>query len=238
MAVMKIRSAGAPQPEAAPSAGVVAAGKSGKPLVRSEAQYSALAVFVLVVGFGIGLILDDDSHKWLLPEGIDVFAVFFVAAQAIERLLEPIAPFFGRTQATAPQGLDAPAGISGWVTKSEVVKARDAALASAANASDAAPGEIAAKQAAWLQELLEQIRRNTGTLWAVGAALGMVAAGWWGLLLLHGVGLTDVSREADIFVTGLAIGGGTKPLHDLIENVKASKEAKQNPKEADGQSAS
>jgi hypothetical protein len=33
----------------------------------------------------------------------------------------------------------------------------------------------------------------------------------------------------DILVTGLAIGGGTKPLHDLIGNLQASKDSKKDP---------
>ena len=32
-------------------------------------------------------------------------------------------------------------------------------------------------------------------------------------------------------MTGLAIGGGTKPLHDLISNLQAAKEDKKDPKE-------
>jgi hypothetical protein len=68
---------------------------------------------------------------------------------------------------------------------------------------------------------------------AVSAALG--------LYLLHAVGLPEGSwrggpfsaqglrRWVDLLVTGLAVGGGTKPLHDLISNLQASKEAKKDP---------
>jgi hypothetical protein len=33
----------------------------------------------------------------------------------------------------------------------------------------------------------------------------------------------------DLLVTGLAIGGGTKPLHDLISNLQAAKISKKDP---------
>jgi hypothetical protein len=36
----------------------------------------------------------------------------------------------------------------------------------------------------------------------------------------------------DIVVTGLAIGGGTKPLHDLISNMSNGKTAKDPPQTA------
>ena len=36
-------------------------------------------------------------------------------------------------------------------------------------------------------------------------------------------------RWVDLLVTGLAVGGGTKPLHDLVSNLQASKEAKKDP---------
>jgi len=39
-------------------------------------------------------------------------------------------------------------------------------------------------EAAWWQEMIEQIRRNTATLRAVASMLGMILAGWLGVLLL------------------------------------------------------
>jgi hypothetical protein len=32
------------------------------------------------------------------------------------------------------------------------------------------------------------------------------------------VGFTGVPKQADIVLSGLAVGSGTKPLHDLISN--------------------
>ena len=47
------------------------------------------------------------------------------------------------------------------------------------------------------------------------------------ILLLHYLKVPSVSREIDILVTGLVMGGGSKALHELIGNVKAGKEAKE-----------
>jgi hypothetical protein len=96
----------------------------------------------------------------------------------------------------------------------------------------------ACKQTAVWQEVVDQIRRNASTLWAVASMIGMMVAGWLGLGLLEAVNAPDVPRELDIIVTGLVLGAGTKPLHDLISNVQASKEKKQNPDAVDGSSAS
>ena len=57
--------------------------------------------------------------------------------------------------------------------------------------------------------------------------LAMLASGSLGLLLLRSVGLTGAPVWADIFVTGLAIGSGTKPLHDLISNLQQSSSQKE-----------
>ena len=66
-------------------------------------------------------------------------------------------------------------------------------------------------------------------MWALASFLGIVIAAWVGLGLLHTVGVQDAPRWVDVVVTGLAIGGGTKPLHDLIGNLQASKESKSDP---------
>ena len=66
----------------------------------------------------------------------------------------------------------------------------------------------------------------------------MVAAGGFGLLLVHAVAATEVPRWLDVLITGIPIGGGSKPLHDPIQTVQKAKEQKENPDEADGQSAS
>ena len=34
---------------------------------------------------------------------------------------------------------------------------------------------------------------------------------------------------ADLLVTGLVVGAGTKPLHNLVSNIESSKDAKQDP---------
>lgn len=215
-------------------------GRSGKPLVRPEVAYVAIAAGLLIIGAIVGICLDDPSRPYEAPDGISVFAVLLIAAQTVERLLEPIAPFFGTTKATCLPEKSGANGVlpTGRVTKAKALKARDRALAESLVATKSSDAEKATTEAAWWQELVEQTRRNTATLWALASALGMAFAGGLGVLLLHGVGAGRAPRWLDVIVTGIAIGGGSKPLHDLIENLQKSKEKKENPGEATGQSAS
>jgi hypothetical protein len=244
--VAPVAGAAAPAPPAAPATpgappvavavpaleAAVEAGKTGKPLTRPELGYLAIVLVAVVVGAVVGIVLDDGKRVYSPPDGVSIFALFYIAAQAIERLLEPLSSFYGRTKASAEAGaaLPAAATANARYTKSEAVKERDKALAF----NDAT---TAAADAAWWQEMVDQIRRNTTTLWAVASMLGMIAAGWLGLLLLHAVKAPNAPRWLDIILTGIVIGGGTKPLHDLIGNIQNAKEKKENPKEVSGQSA-
>ena len=227
----------------APAASTSASdGASGKPLTRPELAYLAIAFGVVAAGLWIGMELHDSTVKYVPPEGIGLFAVVFVVTQAIERLLEPLAPFFGQTKVTTqPDKAKEVAGVeppSGRVTKSEVVPFRDRALAASLSAVDGAKRDEAAQSAAWAQEILDQIRRNTSTLWALASALGMIAAGWMNIRLLQAINAHDPGLLVDILVTGLVIGGGSKGLHELISNVQTSKEKKATPAEMTGGTAS
>jgi hypothetical protein len=102
--------------------------------------------------------------------------------------------------------------------------------------------------AAAAQAELEQRRADKAiAFWALASALGLLVSATLGLYLLHIVGLRDdglatdgtwaggalsasgFRHMLDLLVTGLAIGGGTKPLHDLISNLQATKDSKKDP---------
>jgi hypothetical protein len=70
---------------------------------------------------------------------------------------------------------------------------------------------------------VDQYRANlTGTTFGLAALLAMLVSGYAGIFLLHIVGL-HTAGWLDVLVSGLAIAGGTKPLHDLISNVSSGK---------------
>jgi hypothetical protein len=55
---------------------------------------------------------------------------------------------------------------------------------------------------------------------------GLAASGAWAGGIRSAAGIRHI---IDILITGLAIGGGTKPLHDLISNLQAAKVSKKDP---------
>jgi hypothetical protein len=190
-------------------------------------------VVVILLGWGASILLNRaaDPQALKIPAGISVFALFYVVTQGIERLLEPFARLWDGTREPAGQ--------------------RDAAAVEAEQHK--AAGEMAAAVAkldtvAEKQADVDRRRANrTIVLWAVASVLGMLLSGVLGLYLLHVVGLQDdlvgidgritaglgspagLRHALDLLVTGLAVGGGTKPLHDLIQNIQEAKNDKKDP---------
>lgn len=113
------------------------------------------------------------------PE-ISVFALLYVFAQTIERLLEPVSAFY-----------------------------------------DAKVDRVAATPQT------DSRRRKVVALWAAASILGMLGSAWLGVFLLRLVGVVDAPYFVDIAVTGVVVGAGTKPLHDLISHIQKAKEAKE-----------
>jgi hypothetical protein len=216
---------GAPPTGGQPPAGVfavdgaVAAGESGKPLVRPEWEYLVFLAGVLTAGAVLAAVVDS-GETWKAGPDVSAFAMIFVMTTAIERLIEIFSPFVGGTSTTGNPDPDATAP-EGRAGKKDLVQARDRALVKASQA----PAHEQARVVAWYDELIAQIGKNKSTLWALGAALGMVSAASMGILLLHFLEVPSVSREIDFIVTGLVIGGGTKALHELVESIQASKES-------------
>ena len=166
------------------------------------------------------------------------FAGLFVLALAIERLLEP---------------------FSGYVLpKTEIQKnARDSAVATAKNTQT----HGALKNAANAQHDLDRLRSSRAViLWAVAAGLAMLASASLGFFLLRSLdaapatttksaisatkgtnttptrtdresGSADPNRLLDLFITGLVVGAGTKPLHDLVSRIQATSQSAKDPSE-------
>ena len=105
----------------------------------------------------------------------------------------------------------------------------------------------AVKLAAAAQAELDQRRADkVVAYWALATGIGLLLSATLGLYLMHVIGLQSdglsadgtwagtlnaagIRHALDILVTGLAIGGGTKPLHDLISNLQAAKDNRKNP---------
>lgn len=146
-------------------------------------------------------------------DGASAFALFYVAAQAIERAIEP---FTNVVLNTAP-------------AKSHLA----AAVAAALTTSSETDGQTAAQK----QDELDQLRGERSLLWwAVATIAGMWVSAALGLYFVGAIVKSSTAGliPVDILITGLVVGGGSKPLHDLISNVQKSANQKADPAETGG----
>ncbi len=60
----------------------------------------------------------------------------------------------------------------------------------------------------------------TTGFWAIASVCGLGISGV-GFFLLQSVSSDHVNTVLDLAVTGLAIGAGTKPVHDLITSIQS-----------------
>jgi hypothetical protein len=126
-----------------------------------------VALVLLIVGALIAWLMDEDQGAFTPKDGFVLLTGFYVAAQAIERLLELLPSGKGTKQAKANRVV-----IFG----------------------------------------------------AVGFVLAVLAAEFLGLYFVEAVGVGSVNSNLDVVITALAIGGGTKPLHDGIKRIEKAKE--------------
>lgn len=211
-------------------------------------------------------------------EGLTIFAVFFVAALAIERLLEPLSNAIlpkedkkrEADEAKAAAGhaiLGLPEAKNDYRRLADLV---DKLRAGAINAEqfdrevrelqlsgdrqhlqDARKSiqEAAASSGPdndeAVSKALEQLKQDTEpmtyannvlqsaaekaealsvrqllrttTFWVIATILGMVVAAMMKLYFLNTVGITAGDVWEEVLGTGLIIGAGTKPLHDLVQ---------------------
>jgi hypothetical protein len=199
-------------------------GMAASPPATADTRWVIASYGAVIAGAVAAILL----WKWRNPAsfapgtGISVFAPLYILAQAIERVIEPLtkyvsakAPDAGKDSAARPMAKGTP------VRKNDAIHNVNQALV----AGDA-------QQAADWQGAVDEIRKNTSVIaWTLASVLGMVLCGLFGLFMLRLVGLSGVPKWVDIVITGIAVGSGTGPLHDLITNVQTAKEQKQDPSE-------
>jgi hypothetical protein len=65
-------------------------------------------------------------------------------------------------------------------------------------------------------------------LWSAASFLGLVVCAILGLGLVEAIAKerpeSEFIRTVDVLLTGLAVGAGTKPLHDLIARIEKAKD--------------
>ncbi|HYY79477.1 MAG TPA: hypothetical protein VFD04_09885 [Actinomycetes bacterium] len=199
----------------APAEVVLAATAEESPSQRRLHRLVVLAALALVVACAAALTAVTHDPTFGRPptqpkDGLTILAVFFVAAQALERLLEPLS------------GLLLP--------KSRLEDDYQTALGEAERLAGAEPGlglaavpteiEAALHRAAAAKARLEGREQDRAIgYWALATVLAMLGSATLRLYILHELGIANASRGLEILATGLIIGAGTKPLHDLVTNL-------------------
>lgn len=177
------------------------------------------AIVSAVVGGFIFLSSDPNLH--LDPEGIAIFAPIYVAAAAIERILEPIA---SRYNTTEKQKEDVKAAREKKLGTEQRAKTLQASGQSIPQGDlDEATGEESKANAR-----LEKKRTERKLIFfLIASVASCLLAGFLGLGLLEAMSTQQLKGylgAIDVAITGLVIGAGTKPLHDLIARLEKSKE--------------
>jgi hypothetical protein len=171
---------------------------------------SLVSAFVLVALGGVGAWAFDhwdiNAEAIRLPDATTIFAALFAFATAVERVLEPFSRF-----------------LPGRHTRGELEKA----VANLANKYHEASLDDLIR-VAHAKSMLEKGRASRGLVtWGIATAVATVASASGGLYLLHAMaadGWDGIPLWADAIVTGIVVGSGTKPLHDVISKVQKNKE--------------
>jgi hypothetical protein len=185
----------------------VSAAKAAGPPSLGVISLSMAAVTVAIVGMWF-------AYRYAIkPTTIGVaknyvpYAAVVAATAALERLLEPLSQVLMPTT----------------TAKSTAAKSKTAAQADGANPQKtAADVQPKVEQAASDQADVETLRSNRAVLfWAIASICGLGISGGFGLFLLQSIATGHVNSFLDLAVTGLTIGAGTKPTHDLITSLQA-----------------
>jgi hypothetical protein len=159
-------------------------------------------------------------------QGLTILATFYAAAQAIERLLEPISSVLLPNEKPADDYVsrldEAETKIAAWSAVVSDPTATPAAKSQAKTEAQQKLGEAAKAKAKLEGRHLDRVI----AFWAIATILGMWASATLHLYFLKVIGVAGGSRGLEMLATGLIIGAGTKPLHDLITAISAKAEQK------------
>lgn len=181
-------------------------------------RYVIIAGVLIVGGGALAALLAPLEGVTLTPtDGISIFAILYVLAQAIERLTQLFVPILDRVIAIGDGGGTATnrkrEAIEGVRLQNLRIRA---AVAGGVEVAVAADDEKEVTAANIEKTLLTNAVALLFAAWAVG---------WFNFSLLAAIGFQQVPTGIDHVVTATAIMGGTAGLADLISKIQKSKTA-------------
>jgi len=167
------------------------------------ASFGAIAAAFALVAFG-GLVayVMPRTNPFQISNAMTAYAALLVFAGAVERLLEP---------------------FSHWLPGTRARNVYEASIASMMNGDPASNLNTVARAKAALDRA---IGNRAVVIWGIATAVSTIVAAASGFYLLRMVSASGwtptISPWVDALVTGLVVGSGTKPLHDVITRVQSA----------------
>jgi hypothetical protein len=165
----------------------------------------AFGFLLVAVGAAVAYALNrwgNHADPFKIGNQTSAYAGIIVFAGAVERFLEPFAH---------------------WLPGSKAKNDYEATVAAMSNGHPM----VSLREVAAAKARMDRAQANrTVLLWSLATAVATAAAGASGFYLLHMIAASDWSTQipnwVDALVTGLVVGTGTKPLHDLITRAQDS----------------
>lgn len=209
-------------------------GASDKAVAQADWEWWGFGILLIVVGVWIGravhnpaeMVATSTTPTPAVNAGFSEFALFYILTQSLERFSEFVSyiPWVG----IRIGGRRKAASTVGMIDKEDANKTRELAPVRGVEAlagDDLATAKIKATEAANAELDAGVIQSNRAVFFfAFNTMIAAICVGYFEILLLKIAGIGDVRSWMDITITALAIGGGTKPLHDLIKNIQKNKD--------------
>jgi D-alanine-D-alanine ligase-like ATP-grasp enzyme len=172
----------------------------------ANAASVGLAFLIVALGAAVGFVMQrwgTHADPFKIGNQTSAYAGLIVFAGAVERILEP---------------------FSNWFPGTHARNEYESSVAALANGHPAMTLKDVATAKAKMDRALAD---RAVLLWGVATALATVVSSASGFYLLHMIAapdwVTSIPRWVDAVVTGLIVGTGTKPLHDLISRTQSGK---------------
>jgi predicted ribosome-associated RNA-binding protein Tma20 len=197
-----------------------AGGGDATPPPKPDIAYIVGSYIAVVLAAIVAILLASKNDVTIgVSEGFAPFAVIYLVAQAIERGLQPLSYLVGKAQEKSK-------------VKDQLRKAKGArSLALLQNETETVAS--AATSILTKQKKLDVLLADRAILfWAIATVVSLLVCGFLELGLIQSIAkvtgdsgeVPDGFRYADVVITGIAIGAGTKPLHDFIALAQNAKQ--------------
>ena len=182
-------------------------------------RYIIIACVIIAASVTVAVVLPPLPDVSLVPvDGVGIFAILFVLAQAIERITHLLVPILDRIVGVGEK--------TASVRKDEALTlVRSASVAMRMSGDGAAFASVSKNAEDGEKELTAANAEKALLTNAVAFVFAAVGVALFNFSLLSAIGFVNVPLALDHVITATAIVGGTAGLGDLISKLQKSKTA-------------